>query len=78
MGERARSRASFRTAAELHHYVSTKMPYPPPRAGSLAQEEYWAIVNFMLRVHGSKVPDEGVTSANAAEIFVEPSSAKGE
>lgn len=64
----APSRAPFRTAADLHQYVSTRMPYPQRRSGSLKAEEYWAIVDFMLRAHGSDVPEGGVTPGNAQSV----------
>lgn len=62
------SRDPFRNAQDLYNYVSTKMPLPKSKAGSLKPDEYWAIVDFMLRAHGAKVPDAGVTPANASSI----------
>jgi mono/diheme cytochrome c family protein len=64
----APSRDPFRNAQDLFNYVSTKMPMPQSRAGSLKPEEYWAIANFMLLAHGSAVPSGGVTAANAASV----------
>lgn len=68
----APSRQPFRTAADLYEYVSTRMPFPPRRSGSLEAAEYWAIVDFMLVAHGVEVPSEGLTAQNAAKIPLEP------
>lgn len=61
-------RDPFRTARDLHTYVSTHMPLPKERAGSLSPEDYWAIINFMLVAHGVQVPPEGVNPQNAAVV----------
>lgn len=37
----------------------------------LSDDDYWALVNFMLLAHGARVPDEGVASANAASVRLE-------
>jgi mono/diheme cytochrome c family protein len=68
----APSRDPFRTAQDLYNYVSTKMPLPKSRAGSLKPEEYWAITNFMLIAHGSAVPEAGITADNAASVQIAP------
>ena len=62
------SRDPFRNAQDLYNYVSKQMPLPKSKAGSLKPEEYWAIIDFMLRAHGTQVPDGGVTPANASSI----------
>jgi mono/diheme cytochrome c family protein len=61
-------RDPFRTAQDVYNYVSEKMPLPADRAGSLSEEEYWSIINFMLLAHGVAVPPEGVTAANASSV----------
>lgn len=66
----APSRDPFRTAQDLFNYVSTKMPLPKSRAGSLKPEEYWAITNFMLVAHGSSVPEGGITAENAGSVQI--------
>ena len=68
----AASREPFRTAQDLYTYVSTKMPLPKSRAGSLKPEEYCAITNFMLIAHGSSVPEGGVTAENAGSVQIAP------
>jgi mono/diheme cytochrome c family protein len=64
----APSRDPFRTAEDLHRFVSKNMPRPVDKAGSLRPEEYWAIVNFMLVAHGVDVPATGVTADNASSV----------
>jgi mono/diheme cytochrome c family protein len=66
----APSRDPFRTAQDLYNYISTKMPLPKSRAGTLKPEEYWAIANFILLAHGSAVPEGGVSASNAASVQI--------
>jgi mono/diheme cytochrome c family protein len=61
-------RDRFRTAEDLHRYVSKNMPRPAEKAGSLPSDDYWAIVNFMLIAHGVEVPPGGVNSQNASSV----------
>jgi cytochrome c len=61
-------RDPFRTAADLYGFVSHNMPLPAQKAGSLAPEQYWAIIHFILVAHGVRVPPEGVTAANASSV----------
>ena len=61
-------RDPFRNAQDIYRYVSTNMPQPKERAGSLKPEEYWAIINFMLVAHGVQVPQGGVSSWNASSV----------
>lgn len=66
------TRQPFRTAQDLFEFTSRYMPLPQARIGSLKPEEYWAVVNFILTAHGSAVPPEGVTAANAKNVPVAP------
>ena len=68
----APSRDPFVTAQDLYAYVSTKMPLPKSRAGTLKPEEYWAITSFMLIAHGSQLPAGGVNASNAASVQIAP------
>ncbi len=61
-------RDPFRTAQDVYTFVSKKMPLPTDQAGSLSEEEYWAIINFMLRAHGVSVPPAGVNAQNASSV----------
>jgi mono/diheme cytochrome c family protein len=61
-------RDPFRTADDVYRYVSKNMPLPAQKAGSLSPEQYWAIIDFVLRAHGVQVPPEGVTPNNASSL----------
>jgi mono/diheme cytochrome c family protein len=65
-------RDPFRTAEDVFRFVSTNMPQPAEKAGSLRPEEYWAIVNFMLVAHGVDVPPSGITEQNASSVKLHP------
>jgi hypothetical protein len=62
------SRQNFKTAADVFEYVSTRMPMPKSRAGTLKPEDYWAIVNFVLLAHGVALPPGGITADNAQSV----------
>ena len=66
--EGAPRRNPFRTAQDVYDFISTKMPQPAEAAGSLTADEYWSILNFLLLAHGTALPAEGVTPANASSI----------
>jgi mono/diheme cytochrome c family protein len=68
----APSRPPFRTASDVYGYISAEMPLPKDAVGSLAEQEYWAILSFMLAAHGVELPDNGVNANNAASIKVKP------
>lgn len=61
-------RQPFKTAQDLYNYVSRRMPLPNARIGSLTEEQYWAVVNFVLVAHGISVPEGGANPQNAATI----------
>jgi mono/diheme cytochrome c family protein len=63
-------RPPFRTALELYRYVSKSMPLPAKRVGTLDQDEYWAVVELMLRAQGVDVPDAGLNQHNASGISI--------
>jgi mono/diheme cytochrome c family protein len=61
-------RDPFRTAQDLHNFVSKNMPPSPKARESISDEDYWAIINFMLLAHGVPVPPEGVSANNASSV----------
>jgi mono/diheme cytochrome c family protein len=63
-------RQPFRTAEDLHAYVKEWMPLPKDRIGSLKDEDYWAVVNFILIANESAVPPNGVNAANASTVEI--------
>ena len=66
----APTREPFRTAQDLHNFLSGKMPHKHP--GSLRADQYWSIISFMLVAHGTETPPRGVTQANAATVPIRP------
>jgi hypothetical protein len=63
-------RQPFKTAQDLYEYTHRKMP--AKRAGTLSNEDYWAVVNFMLVAHGVKTPEKGIDSDNARQVVINP------
>ena len=63
-------RPPLRTALDVYDYVSTTMPLPPKKVGTLSDEQYWDVTEFLLQANGIGVPAEGITRANAADIGV--------
>lgn len=64
----APTRAPFRTAKDLHEYLSSHHPDQGTR--SLTPSELWGVVSFVLIAHGSTVPDSGVSPENAASVTI--------
>jgi mono/diheme cytochrome c family protein len=62
------SRPTFKTAAAVQRYVSTSMPLPKAKVGTLSDQEYWAIISFMLKAHGAQIPKNGLNPNNAQSI----------
>jgi mono/diheme cytochrome c family protein len=61
-------RDPFRTAKDVHKFVSEHMPPSEGARKALSAEDYWAIVNFVLSAHGVELPPEGVTEQNAGAV----------
>jgi len=61
-------RDPFRTARDLHKFVSENMPPDEKKRETISAEDYWAIVNFMLTAHGVALPPDGVTEQNASAV----------
>ena len=61
-------RDPFRTAKDVHKFVSENMPPSEEARKALSAEDYWAIVNFVLSAHGVELPPEGVTEQNAGAV----------
>jgi hypothetical protein len=66
--ERRGTRVTLRTAGDLFSYVSTSMPLPQSKVGTLTSREYWDVVDFILRAQGVELPERGLSAANADEI----------
>jgi hypothetical protein len=61
-------RDPFRTAKDVHKYVSENMPPSQEKRKALSDEDYWALVNFILSGHGVELPAEGVDERNAGAV----------
>jgi hypothetical protein len=64
------TRRAFRTARDVHGYLVQHMPKvrqtePPP-----SEEEYWAVVSFLIVANGSDIPPSGVDATNADFVTV--------
>jgi cytochrome c len=68
--DRRQGSKTFQTARDVFDYTSTTMPLPSKRAGSLRDHEYWAVVSFLLRAKGLRIPPGGVTPEAAQSIHV--------
>jgi len=45
---------------------------PKLKLQPLTDQDYWAIVQFMLIAHGSTVPARGISPENAAQVAIAP------
>ena len=61
-------RDPFRSAKDVHKYVSQHMPPSEEARKALSPEDYWAIVSFVLSAHGVTLPPEGVNEQNAGAV----------
>ena len=57
--------ARFQTALDVHGYVRANMP--PGDAGSLTDDQYWAVVAFALQQNGVRL-DNKLDASTAAAI----------
>jgi mono/diheme cytochrome c family protein len=63
-------RPEFVSALSLERYLEYHMP-KGVHGRTLSEDDYWAVVNFMLLAHGADVPSEGIASTNAASVKLE-------
>ncbi len=61
---------TFRSAQDVFEYVSTNMPLPSSKAGSLSSADYWSVVEFLVRARGVPIPPKGLSSNNAQSIRI--------
>jgi cytochrome c553 len=62
----APSRDPFRNALDLYSFTAKHMP--KDRAAELKDDDYWAVVTFLLAAQGASLPPRGIDPANAASI----------
>ncbi|MCG0239482.1 MAG: c-type cytochrome [Firmicutes bacterium] len=65
-GSGSRARQNYRNAQELYDFISTAMPMDRP--GSLAPEEYWALVAFIWSANGMDPGPAIIGPENAAQL----------
>jgi mono/diheme cytochrome c family protein len=68
MGKSALAR--FRTATDLHDYISKTMPLPKRRAGTLPPSDYWAVTGFVVEANGVALPEGGLTPEAASDVSI--------
>jgi mono/diheme cytochrome c family protein len=61
-------RGPFRTGGDLFDYLKRHLPKPQER--DFHDEDYAAIVGFMLTVQGSEIPPGGPTLANVESVLL--------
>lgn len=61
-------RPEFVSAESLHSYLVYHMP--KIKRQPMNEEDYWAVVQFMLIAHGSDVPRQGISAANGAQVAI--------
>ena len=62
----------FDTAASLHTFISSAMPYQA--RGSLDEDTYWQITAFLLRENGKNLLNEPLGPENASQARLNPES----
>lgn len=60
----------FANAHDVFAYVKKEMPLPQAKAGSLSDEDYWAVTAYLLAGSGRKLPPGGLTAENAKSVVV--------
>jgi mono/diheme cytochrome c family protein len=65
------NRPALRTARDLYDYVSTTMPLPTRKVGTLSRDEYWLLVELLLRARGVDLPQPGLSVGNAGTVELE-------
>ncbi len=61
--------SEFKTAADLHEFISHKMPFQDP--GVLDTDAYWALTAYLLQQNGLVPTGTQVTSDNAGSITIQ-------
>ena len=69
------SLARFNTAADLHRYISEKMPWQAP--GALDDERYWRLTAFLIRANNLKLGTEPLSPDNAHQVILREGISEG-
>ena len=65
-------RGEFKSAQDVFEYVKANMPLPKNKAGSLTDDQYWAVTTYMAAASGKKIPEGGLDAENAASVTINP------
>lgn len=65
------SLTKFGTAADLHAFINVRMPFQEP--GRLTEDEYWAMVAYILRHNDIGLGGGILTAANAGSVLLQQS-----
>jgi mono/diheme cytochrome c family protein len=63
-------RPEFVTAQSLQTYLFHHMP--KIKREPLTEQDYWAVVSFMLVAHGLEVPADGISRDNGTKVAINP------
>jgi mono/diheme cytochrome c family protein len=66
------ARGAFKTAGDLEDFVSTHMPRMRKTPVPLTQEQYWAVVSYLVAANGDAMPPSGIDASNANTVFLHP------
>ncbi len=58
--------ASFGSAAAMHDFIQSKMPWQAP--GSLKPDEYWQLTAFLIRLNGYNLGTRILDAQSAAQV----------
>ena len=61
---------NFPTAANLHAFISSAMPFNAP--GTLSDDVYWQLTAFLLRQNGLWDGQSEINASNATQILIQP------
>jgi hypothetical protein len=64
------SRVEFVSAQDVQGYLLQHLGQVKDGASNLSEEDSWALINFLLIAHGSSVPGEEISAANARDVAI--------
>jgi hypothetical protein len=64
--------AGFATAADLHQFIASKMPYQAP--GTLDDRSYWQLTAYLARANGADPGPRVLDGATAGAVSLHPAS----
>jgi mono/diheme cytochrome c family protein len=64
------SRVEFVSAQDVQGYLKEHLGLVKAGASNLSEEDSWALINFLLIAHGSNVPNEEISAANARDVAI--------